>query len=109
MHDLTDAFEMTVVHAGRDAPVVIELRGELDLNAAKILAGRVEDLLAGGVPALHVSCAGLSFVDSSGLHALIHACRQAEEHDAGFVVVSMSDRLRALVDLTATAKLLQAV
>lgn len=109
MHDLTDAFEMTVVHAGRDAPVVVELRGELDLNAAKILAERVEDLLASGVPALHVACAGLSFVDSSGLHALIRARRLAEQHGVGFVVVSMSDHLRALVDLTATAELLQPV
>lgn len=106
MQELTNEFAMTVVRAGSDAPVVVELHGELDLHAAKIVGDRVDDLLASNVPALHVACAGVSFVDSSGLHALLRMSRMAEQRGVGFSVVSMSDRLRELVAITATADLL---
>jgi anti-sigma B factor antagonist len=106
VYELTDGFEMTVAHTRPDAPVVMELRGELDLHAAKILGNRVEDLLESGVAAMHVACVDVTFVDSAGLHALLHARRRAEQQGVGFAVVSMSERLRALVDLTATAELL---
>jgi anti-anti-sigma factor len=107
VHVLTDAFEMTVIDAERDAPVVIELSGELDLHAAKILGDRVDELLDRGVPALHLACVGLSFIDSFGLQALFHTSRKAELHGVGFAVVSMSDRLRALLELTATTNRLR--
>jgi anti-anti-sigma factor len=102
----TDDFEMTVVHSAGGAAAVIELRGEFDLCAAEVFRDRIDDLLSWDVPAFHISCSGLTFVDSAGLQSLLRAARAAKAQDVGFVVVSMSDRLRDLLSITATTELL---
>ena len=106
MLQMTDDFEMTVVQSAGGAAALIELRGEFDLCAAEVFRDRIDDLLSWGVPALHVSCAGLTFVDSAGLQSLLQAARTAAGQDVGFAVVSMSDRLRELLAITATTDLL---
>jgi anti-anti-sigma factor len=108
LNDLTQ-FEITVVDRGTDTPIVLELRGDLDLDSAGILADRVGDLLARGVHGLHIDCAGVSFVDSSGLKALLDADRQATGRGIPFRVVSASEQLRELVAMTGTAELLPGV
>ena len=108
MHDMNDLseFEMTVVRRGTETPVVVELSGDLDLCSSAILAERVDDLLDWGIRELHVDCGAVSFVDSSGLKALLDADRRAAERGIPFRVVAASDQLRHLVAMTGTSELL---
>jgi anti-sigma B factor antagonist len=108
MHDLNapaQQFEMTVVHKGAGTAATIELSGELDLHSAPILADRLDDLLDWDVTAVHVDGGGLTFVDSSGLKALLDARREAERQGIDFRVVAASDQLRHLVAMTELAEL----
>jgi anti-sigma B factor antagonist len=59
--------------------VVLTLHGELDLVSAEVVAARLDELRAGGVPVL-LDLDELDFMDSSGLRMVLNA---AEASDAG--------------------------
>src|SRR4030081_2103755 len=77
------AFACTVEHRARH--VVVSLRGELDLAAAPELRHRVLELMALPVDRVTVDMAALTFIDSSGLHALTAAHHAAAEHHVDLV------------------------
>jgi anti-sigma B factor antagonist len=64
-------FEMRE-RVGVDGTLRLTLRGELDLPATETLSARVEELKAAGRPVL-LDLSQLTFIDSSGLQALIVA------------------------------------
>jgi anti-sigma B factor antagonist len=53
-----------------------------------------------------VEARGLTFIDSSGLAALIHAREAADEAGAPFQVSEPSSALRRIVEITGTVDLL---
>ena len=62
-------FDLSVHH--HDDLAVLDLRGELDVDAAGHLRSAVEELLDQGVTRLQIAAEGLTFVDSSGFKALL--------------------------------------
>lgn len=60
----------------QDSPTVIVLVGELDPATAPLLEQAIQDVLDAGATELTVDMAGLTFVDSSGLRALIGLHKQ---------------------------------
>lgn len=109
MTDRTETFEIRVVPAGDESPALVEVNGELDLSAARSFNDRLDDLLASGEKALHVDGSGLTFIDSSGLHALLEVKRQCDLRGVAFRIVGASATMRRLVDLTHTEELLPGV
>lgn len=99
-------FDMIVRHRGEDAGVVVELRGELDLYGAEMFCDRVRDLIDGGAAAVEIDGSGLSFVDSSGFKALLDVRHDAQQRGVAFSLVSASERLRWVIDLTGAHHLL---
>jgi anti-sigma B factor antagonist len=71
---------MVGVSRGVDGEAVVAISGELDLGAAATLAGAIEEIVAGSPSSVLVDLADVSFLDSSGLGALLklHARCQAE-------------------------------
>jgi anti-sigma B factor antagonist len=68
---------MRVEH-GQDGHATIAVDGELDLATALELRRDVAELLGSGVRHLVVDLAGTSFLDSSGLGALLWAAHRLE-------------------------------
>lgn len=85
--------------------VVVTLTGECDL------AGRDEliaVLLAAvdGAAAVWLDLAGVTFIDSSGLHGVITAHHAARRAGGRLYVVNAGGRVAALLDLTGVADML---
>lgn len=64
-------------HEGR--AIVLSLNGRLDSGGAAVLMGRISTALERGAVCMVLDCAGMSYVNSTGLRALpigTRACRQ---------------------------------
>lgn len=112
MYDLSfhsDQFDLTVIEKADDGAVVVVLAGDLDLYAARYFTERVDELLTQGIHRLDVDCGALSFVDSSGLNALLIAHRDAVAADIEIRVTAAAPQLRELVRMTGTTQLLPGV
>ena len=64
------ALSISVTHAD-DGSVVVGLAGELDLATAPALVAELEALRGGDAGRVVIDAARLSFIDSSGLNALV--------------------------------------
>ena len=85
---------------GRDAASV-EVSGEVDLATA----GRLTEALRGATGAARLVLLDLrdvSFLDSSGLHAIIAATTQARARGGRLVIAGASEQVETLLDLTGT-------
>ncbi|MBN6055723.1 STAS domain-containing protein, partial [Nonomuraea sp. RK-328] len=82
--------------------VRLALSGDLDYGTVSELAALPLDH---GVRRLDVDLSGLSFIDSSGLAALIRLYHQAERADAVLRVVAVTPYLRNVLRMTALDRL----
>jgi anti-sigma B factor antagonist len=79
---------------------VLELGGEVDLHTAGRLADRLTALLDSGPRTLVVDLNRLSFLDSTGLGALVTARNHAARTGADLRLVCVSERLLKLFRIT---------
>ena len=89
--------------AGANGERVLFLCGELDLsNASSVLARVIDsDLAAGEILVLDLS--GVTFVDSSGLIALLHAEHYLTGRSCHFVLRSPTNQVRRVLELAGLA------
>jgi anti-anti-sigma factor len=80
-----------IVRAGE----TLVLDGEIDAHTAPLLA---RELATGG--AIEVDVRGVSFIDSSGLRALILATERARDAGGDVVLVAPSTAVRRLIEIT---------
>ncbi|MHB8532083.1 MAG: STAS domain-containing protein [Solirubrobacteraceae bacterium] len=81
----TPGFDLTVVGAGSLRTVV--LSGELDLSAAPSLVSTVAELCRDGAETIELDLRELSFIDSSGIHALVVSQELCDRAGCSFFVV----------------------
>ena len=89
--------------AGGD--VVVTVRGEVDLVSSPELRRVLDEALTSS-PRVQVDLAGLTFIDSSGLSALVEAHRKAREAGGALVLLNPTSMLRRLLDITKLDSLL---
>ncbi len=89
-----------------DRAIVFAVAGELDLATSPALEQEIERVRDADLDLLIVDLRDLRFMDSTGLHALVKAHKQA--HDAGrrFAVVQGGAQIEWLLDLTGVGDLL---
>lgn len=90
----------------QDDVVTIALSGELDIATAPILRKTLAPFEGNGVPTIILHLGDLTFIDSTGLHALINARNRAMSNGQRFFVRDASPGARRLFDLTGTQILL---
>jgi anti-sigma B factor antagonist len=83
---------------------VVVPRGELDLSTQGILRSALTNLLVAGHVDLVVDLNEVSFMDSTGLGALIAARRQAHTLRGSFALVCANEPLKRLFDATHLTK-----
>ena len=102
---LVGPVEMVTSTDEHDGKVVVSVEGDVDLVTSEELRRVLEDAVRVN-PHVEVDLTGLTFIDSSGLSALVEGHRAA--HDAGGVVVlrNPTPMLRRLLDITRLDSLL---
>jgi stage II sporulation protein AA (anti-sigma F factor antagonist) len=95
------------VRATNEAGVArVTLGGELDLDRAGALADELSGLAGQGASHVVVDVQGLSFIDSSGLRALLSARDLLERENATIELVNLSPAVERVLDMTGTRALL---
>jgi anti-sigma B factor antagonist len=89
--------------------VVVAVSGELDLASSPELRRRVMQLLSLPVRAITLDLAAVTFMDSSGLAALITARDEARQRHIDFRLASVPAQARMVMELTDTADVLGVV
>lgn len=80
----------------RSDPKVVWVVGEVDLAVAARLGAEIEQHLVRG-STVALDCAGITFMDSSGVQVLTHASRAADQAEAGFMLVTVTRPLREVL------------
>jgi anti-sigma B factor antagonist len=84
-----------------DGTVTVAVLGEIDFSNADEVAQGICDAVADcSSPAVHVDLRDATFIDSTGLGALIEGFRAATENDVRFVVVNPSETFRRVLTVT---------
>jgi len=84
---------------------VVEVIGELDLAAAAAFGEAVERAMADS-PRVVIDATGLTFIDSSGVNALVRAQRRATDSSVELVVRAPDRRVRTVLEITGVDTLL---
>jgi anti-anti-sigma factor len=74
------------------------LRGDLDLANAELLRDELLDTVEDGISRLSLDLSGLTFIDSSGVAALVVVYKRALERGVAIEVPSVSMRARRVLD-----------
>ena len=86
---------------GDDGTACVAVLGEIDFTNADEVAQALRDAVAGwSPPELRVDLRAATFIDSTGLGALIEGYRAATEHNARFVVTNPSPSFRQVLTVT---------
>lgn len=77
---------------------LVRLRGEVDLSWSQQVRRAVLDALGSG-GAVGVDLSAVSYIDSSGIAALVEGFQNARARGGRFVLVAASDAVRAVLEL----------
>jgi anti-sigma B factor antagonist len=80
------------------------LRGELDLTAADHLEAVVFGLSVDGISGIALNLSRLTFIDATGLRALLSVHELCEREGYGFSVTRPRGQVRRLLELTGAAE-----
>lgn len=80
------------------ACVLVRLRGEVDLSWSQQVRHAVLDALA-HADVVGVDLSAVDYIDSSGIAALVEGLQYARTHGQRFVLVAVSDAVRAVLEL----------
>lgn len=97
-----ERFTVEVVDTGDRTVLVVG--GEVDLAAAAAL-GRVLDRAVGVGAHAVLDCAGITFMDSTGLNLLLHARLKAGQVGAVLGLRAVSDAVARVLELAGVAEL----
>ena len=91
---------------GDDGTACVAVLGEIDFTNADEVAQVLRDAVADwSPPVLRVDLSAATFIDSTGLGALIEGYRAAGEHNARFVVTNASPSFRQVLTVTGLCEL----
>jgi anti-sigma B factor antagonist len=93
-----------------DATVkVMQPIGILDGIHGNQLRREVMDVIANGTKHILIDCAAVTFMDSSGLGALVMMMRAAKQVNGKFAICAVNDQVKVLLELTSMHKVLTIV
>lgn len=82
------------------AHTVLRVTGEIDLASCEQLGDALTEALPAAGFRLVIDASGIGFIDSVGLRTLLHAARQASDHDGRLVLAAPSEAVAHVVSLT---------
>jgi anti-anti-sigma factor len=86
---------------------LLRLRGELDMASASALLDRCKQLLSSPILRLDLDLEGVSFVDSTGISALIETRRTAKREGVGLRLVGVRREAMTAFEVAGIADLFE--
>ena len=80
-------------------PNVLPLEGEIDLHVSPTIAAAFAKMLEKKPKTLVVDLSRVSYIDSSGLAALIGAMQNVQEYGGKFAVAGMQESVKHIFDI----------
>ena|SRR5436190_11430407 len=105
---MSDASHINVATEIAGTEAVVRLSGELDLDGAGPVSEKLLSLADGAVRTVVINASDVTFLDSSGLRALLSAREQLERLDVGMRIESPSAVVERVLEMTGTRELLGA-
>jgi anti-sigma B factor antagonist len=93
------AMLLRLIVENRNGHVLVRAVGELDLSTAPSLTTAAEDAFGDGYRLLLLDLSGVSFMDSTGLSALLAVHRDAEARDARAAIIAPSDNALRVLEM----------
>ena len=91
---------MNIEQTMRDGVCVLSPSGRLDAVSSPDFKQTVQDMVEQGRTRLVVDFSGITFMDSSGLGALIASSRTLQKQDGDIRLACLSDTIRQIMGLT---------
>jgi anti-sigma B factor antagonist len=85
---------------------VVQPVGILDGIHGNRLRQEIADLVQAGIKHILIDCSQISFVDSSGLGALVMMMKAAKQAQGQFAICSVNDQVKILLDITSMDRVL---
>ena len=93
---------MEIIHQNSSA--IIRPVGSLDINTSEALRKSVIEAFEKGAEALLIDCRDVTFLDSSGLSAMVMALKKARELNVQLSLCSIDEQAMLLFQLTGMNK-----
>lgn len=91
-----------------EGPVrILVLEGRLDAAVAAQVKERIQELLDEGNQHLVLDLGGVTFLDSSGLGALVSCLRRVKEKKGEIKLAALRPEVRSIFDITRVSRLFQ--
>jgi anti-sigma B factor antagonist len=99
-HELSDG-ALTIVRRAEDGEETVALAGEVDLANAHTLTSQLESLPSDGATRVTLDLTDLEFIDSTGIAALVAACRRLGDGEIDLRIVrSRASAVRRVMEIT---------
>jgi anti-anti-sigma factor len=82
-----------------DVPLIVEIRGELDVLSAPGLRDELLRVIRRRGPRLALDLAGVTFIDCAGIGVLLATRRRAQLEDGSVEVIRAPPRVRRIISL----------
>jgi stage II sporulation protein AA (anti-sigma F factor antagonist) len=102
-----DEGHLSVESAVEGRTARLTLAGELDLSGVDAIAEKLDEFAEGDLDAVVIDASGLTFLDSSGLRALLSGREQLREKGIELRVADASAAVTRVLDMTGTRTLLE--
>jgi anti-sigma B factor antagonist len=97
--------ELEINVSARAGRTVVAVAGEIDAYTAPALKAALDDAIPAKGTRVVVDLSEVSFVDSTGLGALVGGLNLARSHDGTMVLVVTVDRVRRIFELSSLTQL----
>src|ERR1700732_197528 len=85
--------------AGKDRPNVLPLEGEIDLHISPNVTAALNMMIEKKPKRLIVDLSRVTYIDSSGLAALIEGMQNVEEYGGKFALAGLPDTIRTVFEI----------
>ncbi len=103
---MESASDLSLQLEARNGVVRIAVGRELDMASAPALTGSFEGAELGGTQAIILDLRDTTFIDSSGLRAILKASERAKSNGHQLAIVGVNPSARQLFELTGTEHLI---
>jgi anti-sigma B factor antagonist len=87
-----------------DAPE-LSIRGEVDVSTSAALREELYGMIDAGATRVHIDCAGMEFIDSSGLGVLVGALKRVRERDGEIILRGLNPSASKIFEITGLTQL----
>ena len=102
----SEAVALTVgVTTGADADATVTISGDLDLGAAGTVVSAIEEIVATSPSSVTLDLAGVTFLDSSGLGALLTLHARCQTEGIAFGAINPPAQVCRVLELTKLTEL----